>query len=127
MKVLLACVFGVVALLVLRSVLHDGFRQAITTVTRDRSGECLTLVGSTTREDQGRTYIIGSVRNRCDIKFSNVSVAFKLDRPDSKISLPDAPILAYARDLKPGETREIKTQFPIDKKTTFHFDRINAF
>jgi len=127
MKVLIACVFGAVGLLALRSLLHDGYRQAITTATTDHTGECLSLVGSTTREEQGRSYIVGSVRNRCEMKFSNVTVAFKLDRPDSKVSLPDAPILAYAKDLKPGETRDFKTQFPIDRKTTFRFDKITAF
>jgi hypothetical protein len=127
MKTLIACVLGVVGLFALRSFLHEGFRQGLTNATRDHTGECLSLVGSTTREEKGFTYIVGSVRNRCEIKFTNVTVAFKLDRPDSKVKLPDAPILAYARDLKPGETKSFKTDFSIDKKTTFRFDRITAF
>jgi len=126
-KVLIACVFGAVGLLALRSFLHDGFHKAITTATKDHAGECLSLAGSTTREENGRAYIVGSVRNRCDMKFSNVTVAFKIDRQESKVRLPGAPILAYAKDLKPGETREFKTQFPIDPKMTFRFDKISAF
>ncbi len=127
MKVLIACVLGVAGLLALRSVLHEGFRQTITSATRDRAAECLSLAGSTTREEKGFTYIVGSVRNRCETRFTNVTVAFKLDRSDTKITLPDAPILAYAKDVKPGETKEFKTAYHIDKKTTYRFDKITAF
>src|SRR4051812_43091060 len=127
MKALITFVLAVAGLVALRSVLHQGFQQVITTATKDHAGDCLSLAGSTTREEQGFTYIVGSVRNRCDTKFSNVTVAFKLDRADTKITLPDAPILAYAKDLKPGETREIKSAYHIDKKTTFRFDKITAF
>src|SRR4051794_34084427 len=127
MKVLIACVLGVAGLLALRSVLREEFQQFITKATKDHAADCLSLAGSTTREEKGFTYIVGSVRNRCEIKFSNVTVAFKLDRADTKITLPDAPILAYAKDLKPGETREFKSAYHIDKKTTFRFDKITAF
>ena len=127
MKVLVACILGVVGLLGLQSVFHEGFRQTITAATKDRAADCLTLAGSTTREEKGFTYIVGSVRNRCQTKFSNVTIAFKLDRPDTKIALPDAPILAYAKDVKPGETKEFKTAYHIDKKTTYRFDTITAF
>lgn len=127
MKKWIACVLGVIGLLALRSVLHDGFRQAVASATKDRAADCLTLVGSTTREEKGFTHIVGSVRNRCESRFSHVVVAFQLDRPASKVTLPEAPILAYADDVRPGETRSFKTAYSIDKKATFRFDRITAF
>ena len=124
MKVVIGCVLGVVALLGLRSVLHQGFRQTITEATKDRAADCLTLAGSTTREYQRYSYIVGSVRNRCETKFDQVTVTFKLDRASS--TLPEATIPAYIRNLKPGETKEFRSAHRIDKDTTFRFDRITG-
>jgi hypothetical protein len=129
MKVLLvAAGLGLAGLLVLRYVLGEGVRKVVTTASKDRVAECLTLAGSTTREEQGSTYIIGSVRNRCETRFSHVTVVFKLDRRDSKVtSLPEASIMAYLNGVKAGETREFKSAFRIDKNTSCRFDRITAF
>src|SRR6185436_12175460 len=80
--------------------------------------------------------IIGTFKNDCNRKFSQVTVSFKLDRsssgsaaaeistalhpgakPDSTprrpaMELPEAVILAYARDVQPGETRKFKSSTP---------------
>ena len=125
MKVVIGCVLAVVGLLGVRSVLQDGFRRTITAATKDRAADCLTLAGSTTREYQRYSYIVGSVRNRCETRFDQVTVTFKLDRGSS--TLPNATVPAYLRNLKPGETKEFRSAHRIDKNTTFRFDGITGF
>ena len=96
---------------------------------------------------------MGSIRNNCDQKFGHITIAFKLDRssgsslhlpetvtsPDgrrsqnhtrtfkSTIELPETVVVAYASDIKPGETRQFKTVTPVSTNTTYRFDSIKAF
>src|SRR5262249_13592969 len=108
--------------------LNDGFRSFVTSATADKAASCLSMVGNTTREENGFTYIIGSIRNNCDRKIDHVTIAFKLERPSgSKFNLPDAPILAYANDVQAGETKNFKTTFSIGKNAIYRFDRMTAF
>src|SRR5258707_15767683 len=71
-------------------------------VSRTSSGaDCLAMMGSTTTEDEGRTYIVGTVKNNCDRSFGQVTISFKLDRsPESAEILSPAPVYAYARNVK---------------------------
>ena len=93
-----------------------------------KAPSCLDIAGSTTNEDEGATYIIGSVRNDCDRSFSQVTVLFKLDaQPGAFGDLPEGNAYAYVRDLKPGQVRDFKTAQPVGKNASYRFDGINAF
>jgi hypothetical protein len=94
----------------------------------DRESARLSGLGNTTREEEGLTYIVGSIKNDCDTKFGHVTVIFKLDRePGPTESLPQAIAYAYSSDVEPGETRQFKTALPISKNSAHHFDGINAY
>jgi len=155
MKVVASLILGLVALLAIRWVLRDQFQRVITATTTDKAATCLQMLGNTTREEEGSAYIVGSIRNKCDQKFLSVTITFKLDRQSgsrsasqtmlptygtssqrnqtpkfhsgSTFELPEAVISAYARDVKPGETREFKTAFRIPANSTYRFDSIKAF
>lgn len=151
MKLFGAVVLGVVALLGVRYAIQQGFRSVITGVTSDQAAVCLSLSGSTTAVENGNTDIIGTIRNDCNRKFSHVTVSFKLDRSSSAyaaaeistalhpgaapdrsprrpaMELPEAVILAYVRDVLPGETRKFKSSSHIHKNAIFRFDRISGF
>jgi hypothetical protein len=86
---------------------------------------CLELLGSTTTEENGVTYIIGNVRNGCDQKFSSVLVTFKLDRRDNS-EFPEALASAYGRNLKPGDTWSFRTTLPVSKDVTYRFDGLSV-
>ncbi len=105
-----------------------GFRTVISSVTQGVSPTCLELVGKTTREDEGRTYIVGSVRNNCTRKYGSVTVVFKLDRQRGPMeNMSEGVAYAYIRDVGPGETRAFKSAFPVSKDATFRFDTISAY
>jgi hypothetical protein len=81
-----------------------------------------------TTEEEGHTYIIGTIKNNCDRTFSHVTVLFKLDHG----ALPgafetDAPVYAYGSDVKSGDIRQVKSFNPISSSATYRFDSINAY
>jgi len=124
---LLACLSAVVVFLALRSTLKDKAQKVVTTAVSDHAAECLIIAGDTTREVEGSTYIVGSFENRCDRKFDQVTIGFLIDQPVDAKFQSNAPVFAYARDVKPGERRDFKTMFRIEKNATYRFDKITAF
>jgi len=103
------------------------FRGFILSATSNKSA-CLEIMGNTTTEENGSTYIVGSVRNNCDRKFGYVTVTFKLDRqPGSSGAFSETTVSAYSRDIGPGQTKEFKSFAPVSKNSTYRFDAISAF
>jgi len=89
---------------------------------------CLEVLGSTTSEEDGVTYIVGSLRNTCDTKFSLVTVLFKLDRVSGPMEgMSGGSIYAYSRDVVPGEVRQFKSAIPVSKDSSYRPDGINAY
>jgi hypothetical protein len=43
------------------------------------------------------------------------------------MALPEAVVMAYTRDVQPGETRKFKSSTHIQKNSIFRFDRISGF
>jgi hypothetical protein len=128
MKLVVSILGLVIAYFAARYVLREQFGRVIKTVTTDKAAECLVMLGSTTREEEKLTYIVGNIRNKCDQKFGHVTISFKLDRPSGPMSsLPEAVAVAYARDVQPGETRSFKSVSSISSKSTFRFDAISAY
>src|SRR5213595_3619170 len=75
------------------------FKDYIVTNSTGKGPACLEVLGKTT-EDEGRTFIIGNIRNNCTRKFSMVTVLFKLDRMrGASEMLPEAIAYAYVRDI----------------------------
>jgi len=75
------------------------------------------LSGTTTSEENKRTYIIGTVRNDCDRRFLTVTVTFKVSQQSMSFgnrngenTMQDMMISAYGRNLASGESMEFKTQ-----------------
>jgi hypothetical protein len=124
---LLGGLAGILIVLAVRSALTDKYEKVMTAVVTDRPADCLKMVGSTTREENGRTFIVGTIRNTCERKIGNVTIAFQVDAADRTAFRTNAPILAYARDVQPGETRTFKTPYAIGRNDTFRFDKITAF
>ena len=123
----LAGIVVVVALFAIRWVWSDLIRNRLSTAT-GKAPSCLAMLGSTTGERDGANYIVGSIRNDCDRKFSSVTIMFNLERPSGRgMSLPDAPTQAYASDVEPGQTRQFKSKLPVGKNTVYRFDGINAY
>ena len=104
------------------------FTSSCTSVVRSLTAgpeqSCLVLTGSTTREIDGVTRIIGSVRNDCKQRFGNVTVALRLYRTD-RTNLPDPVIAGYLRDLKPGETKDFET-LPVGRNVSYRLDKITG-
>ena len=125
----LSGILGLVAILgfgyYLRNVVWNGVASA---VNRNDSA-CVELLGSVSTEDEGRTYITGTIRNNCERNMNSVTISFKVDSPsDSTVQgLPASTAFAYSNDLKPGETRSFKSQFPIAPNSSFRLDSINSF
>jgi len=122
-----AGILTLVFLFALGYVTRHLFRSFITSATSDHAAACLEMLGSTTTEEDGNTYIIGTVRNNCERKFGNVTVTFKLDRQPGPMENLDAPVSAYARDVGPDQTKQFKTAVPISKNSTYRFDAISAY
>ena len=144
-----------IAFVAVRYAMREAFRSLVTSVTTDKAATCLVMLGNTTREEEKFTYIVGSIKNNCDQKFGQVTIAFKLDRssgstlslpeainpygsrvqsgqtqkfkPGSTIDLPEALVFAYSRDVKPFETRNFKTAMHVSANSTYRFDGIKAF
>jgi hypothetical protein len=127
MKYLTGLLLAVAAFLVLRYAALYGIHSVVTSASTNKAA-CLEMVGNTTREEQGRTYIVGSIRNTCDRKVDHVTINFKVDRPaDSNLGRSGGPIYAYSDDVLPGENRQFKTMFPIGKDIIYRYDGMTAF
>jgi hypothetical protein len=114
-------------LLALGFVTRPLFRNFITSATSDKSA-CLEMLGNTTTEENGSTFIIGSVRNNCDRKFSNVTISFKLDStPGPMENMPEGGAYAYGRDVEPGQIAQFKSALPVSRNATYRFDEIAAY
>ena len=123
-----AGILTLAALLAIGYVTRTLFRDFILSATSDKAAACLEMLGNTTTEENGTSYIVGSVRNNCDRRFGNVMVTFKLDRqPGPMENMSEYPISAYARDVEPGQTAQFKTVLPVSKDATYRFDAISAF
>jgi hypothetical protein len=86
------------------------------------------MLGNTTTEENGSTFIIGSVRNNCDRKFSSVTISFKLDStPGPMENMPTGGAYAYSRDVEPGQIAQFKSAWPVSRDATFRFDGITAY
>ena len=89
---------------------------------------CLEVLGSTTSEEDGVTYIVGSLRNTCETKFSQVTVLFKLDRvPGPMEGMSEGSAYAYSRDVEPGDVRQFKSAIPVSKDSSYRPDGISAY
>lgn len=125
---ILAPIVGLLAILAIRSFLQERYETTITGVATGNASNCLIMLGSTTRDEDRATHIVGSIRNNCDRKVGQVTIVFKVaGRVDSKFNQGEAIHYAYVRDVKPGETRAFKTMFSIGKNDTYRFDSITAF
>jgi hypothetical protein len=119
-------ILGVIAILAAGYALRVGFRHFIGSIVTDKAATCLEMVGYTTTEEENASYLIGSVRNKCDTSFGQVTVIFKVGpTPGPFGELPETMVSADTGDVKAGETREFKTAVP--KDASCRFDSINAF
>jgi hypothetical protein len=121
-------ILALFAVLALRFFVQDRYKTAMASAVAGATTSCITMGGNTTREIEGSTYIVGTIKNDCNRRFSNVTVVFKVDGElDSKMDRREAIFYAYERDLAPGETRNFKTMFQIRKDATYRFDRITGY
>ena len=119
---------AILAFLGLRWFLQHQYQTVITAATSPGPSSCLTMLGNTTRDEDGRTYIVGAFRNDCGRRVSHVTLIFKAPGPvDSKFNSRDAFFQAYESDVQPGETRHFKTMFGVGKDTIYRFDRFAAY
>src|SRR5262249_46376293 len=93
---------------------------------------CIQFVGSTTSEENGVNYVVGSVRSSCDRTYSSVTISFLADRQNSASAprnseLSPAPFFAYVRNLKPGATEEFRSALPVSRSVSYRFEAISAF
>ena len=124
----LPAVLGLIAILALGYVSTRWFRNRLVSMTASNPSRCIEVLGSTTSEVDGRTYIVGSIKNNCQRSFGHVTIFFKLERTTGPIDgLPAGVAYASDRDVKPGETRDFKSTLPISKDSLFRVDGINAF
>lgn len=104
------------------------FGDIILAVASNKAPACLEMLGSTTTEENGVTYIIGSVRNSCDRKFGRVTVSFKVDHQRVATGeLPEFTVPAYSRNIEPGQIKEFRTSAPVSKDASYRFDSISAY
>jgi hypothetical protein len=123
-----AVILAVIAFVAAGYVARGLFRNYLAAYTGGKGPVCLEILGNTTTEDEGRTYIIGSIRNNCSRSFGNVTVLFKLDRtPGGAFELPDAVGYAYVRDVKASEVREFKSALPVSRDASYRFDGFTAY
>jgi hypothetical protein len=123
-----AGIIGLILIVGIGYAIRGIYQHTMDSVTTGSSLDCLAVLGSTTTEDEGRTYIVGSIQNNCDRNFSNVTVLFKVDStPGAFGSMPASAAYAYGHNVKAGEAQPFKTAMPISRDATFRFDGINAF
>ena len=127
MTKVVAAILGLIGFFALRQFLLHQYRTVITAATTDKAARCLVMLGNTTSEQDGFTFIIGSIRNNCDQKFGSVTITFKLDPPSGSTAYRTEGIAyAYSRDVQPHETRQFKSAVHISN-ATYRFDAIRAF
>jgi len=122
-----ACVLGIAALLGFRYYISQQYQKVAAAVTSGEPASCVAMVGNTRTEENGHTYVVGTIRNNCEHKVGHVTISFKVERQSDSAFNSDAPAYAYVNDVAPGETRSFKTQFQIAKDMGYRFDRITAF
>jgi len=124
-----ALILGLIAFVGIGFVTRGLFQHyIIAEVTTDHAKSCLELLSNTTTEEEGHTYIIGTIKNNCDRTFSHVTVLFKLDHGAVPGAFEtDAPVYAYGSDVKSGDIRQVKSFNPISSSATYRFDSINAY
>jgi hypothetical protein len=123
-----AAILALIAILAAGYVARGWFRSYIVSMTTDKAPACLEVLGHTTSEEEGRTYIIGSIRNHCQRSFGHVTILFKLNRaPGASDGLPEGVAYAYGNDVKGGEVRKFKTALPVSRNAIYRFDGINAY
>jgi len=118
----------IVAFFALRPVLSDMFSAGVTKAVSRNPATCMKMLGSTTNEQDGGTYIVGSVRNDCDSTVGSVTVTFKIQMGYGKDSPWHEGVgYAYVRNIKAGETQRFKSAVPVGKNAIIRFDKIVAF
>lgn len=110
-----------------RYFLMENYKKVASAITSGRPSKCVSLEGSTTSEDQGAMYLVGTVRNGCETPVSNATIAFKVDRAFDSAYTSDTPIIAYAHDIPAGGTRTFKLQIPRNHGFSYRLDSISAF
>ena len=118
---------GLVAILAIGYYIRGVVWNRVVSSATAPTSDCLAVLGSTTSEDEGRTYIVGSIQNNCDRNFGNVTVLFKVDNPNASGSFSEGVAYAYGRNVKAGEVQQFKSAMPVAKNATFRFDGVNAF
>ena len=119
---------GLIAILAVVYAASGLFQDYVVSISTGKGPSCLEMLGKTTSEEEGLTYITGSIKNNCNRKFSNVTVVFKFDRaPGPAQDLPEGIAYAYSSDVPPGEIRRFKSALPISRDSTFRLDGINAY
>ena len=127
MKSIKGILLALIAFLALRYAFLYGVQSIVTSASTNQAS-CLSMLGNTTRDVDGQTYIVGSIRNDCSRRMDHIVIKFKIDRPaDSNLGRSDVPISVYSNDVAPGETREFKSMFPIAKNTIFRYDGMTAY
>lgn len=96
-----------------------------------RGSSCLVLAGSTTTEENNRTYIMGTVRNDCDRRYFTVTVTFKVSHQSpfangASDSMQDMLVTAYGSNLPAGESMQFKTQ-GFTNMSGYQLESINGF
>jgi hypothetical protein len=126
----LAGILAVVAIYGVRQYITDSYTTTMAAVAKGGPASCLQMLGSTTAEEDGRTYLVGSIRNNCERRVGQVTVVFSMEHAGSSTRdtwNPSSTVYAYVRDIDRGETRRFKSAFSVPNDRTFRFDRINAF
>jgi hypothetical protein len=119
-------VIGIIAVVRITSGWFLG--HLVSAATASNAPGCLEVLGNTTSEEEGRTYIVGSIRNSCDRDYGNVTLSFRVDRSSGPLGdMAEAVAYAYSRNVKARSTREFKTAVTISKNATYRFDGVNAY
>jgi hypothetical protein len=96
------------------------FGSHVVSMITSKGPDCLEVLGSTTAEEEGSTFIVGSFKNNCDQGFGSVTILFSLDRTPGPLGdLPEGVAYAYSRDIKAGEIRDFKTALPVSRNATY--------
>jgi hypothetical protein len=121
MKFAVVGCFAALVVYGVREYIATTYVNTMTTVAKGGAANCLEVLGTTTAQEEGRTSIIGNIRNNCGRPVGQVTVSFKFDPPSRAIAY------AYVHNLRAGETRRFKSAFPVPNNTTYRFEGINAF
>jgi hypothetical protein len=77
------------------------FRDRLTSTVTANAADCVSMLGNTTNELDGVTYIVGTIRNTCDHPIGSVTVIFKLEQGyGSKSPWHEGFAQAYERDVQ---------------------------